>query len=104
MKISNTKIKVYSTLFLLLCVICGSTLYTISRGDSNAATNPLLFAFQQGQQFSLFSDARIPNDKAYSVFIYTYDRPDYLMDNSYIEIKSFDGTVLKSQYFNGNPR
>ena len=49
-------------------------------------------------------DASIDWDDSYTVSIVTFDHPDRLMNESYIEIYSVDGILLKSQFINGAAR
>lgn len=100
MKNLSTKKKVLG-LFLLLGVITLGGYFISTQKDSNAAPP---YSFTSTNSIYMFTDSRIPDSKAYDIKIVTFDHPDRLMNESYVEIYSPSGKLLKSQYFNGSSR
>lgn len=93
----NLKKKI--TIFVLVSLLFGGGLYLYnSKSKSNAAVPN---SFMQNNMFYLDYDPNIPESKQYQISITTYDNPNRLMNDSYIQIYTPNGQLIKSQYFNG---
>lgn len=101
MRILNKSIKKIILIIAIVGIIGGGYLLYEKHNDSKA-TPPN--SFMQINDFYLDLDPNIPPEKQYTISITTFDHPDRLMKDSYIEIYSPDGQLVKSQYFNGNPK
>lgn len=93
--------KKLSIVMLLLVFVGVGGIIINNKLDSNA-TPP--YSFTSTNYVYMMLDARIPDEKAYEIKVVTFDHPDRLMNESYIEVYHPDGYLLKSQYFNGAGR
>lgn len=100
MKSTKSLKKIILVLSLIFITIGGAYIY-ITHDDSNAAVPT---SFTQTQYIYFDNDQRIPADKQYQIVITTYDHPSRLMNESYIQVYSPNGALVKSQYFNGNAK